>query len=94
MITENVEVRYVPGKFMLADCLTKSANLEYLLKAMKTNQLSTVDVYDAENITLEMIEEAGVDIPLEQLEQARQRPYVPYFLCQNQEESFVNSDSD
>ncbi len=47
MVTEDIEVRYVPWKFMLADCLTKSANPEYLLTAMKLNQLNTVDIYDA-----------------------------------------------
>ncbi len=80
MVSKDVEVRYVPGKFMLADCLTKSANPEYLLNAMKNNKVNPVDIYDAEQVTTEMIEEAAVDIPMEELRRVRQRPYVPYFV--------------
>ncbi len=54
-----------PGKFMLVDCLTKSVNPDHLLNAMKKNQLHTVDIYDAEKVIIETIEEAGVDIPME-----------------------------
>ncbi len=36
------------------------------------------------SVTTEMIEEAGVDIPMEKLKQARQRPYVPYYMRPNQ----------
>ena len=42
MISEDIEVRCVPGKFMLADCLTKSANPENLMNSMKNNMLNTV----------------------------------------------------
>ena len=65
---------------MLADSLMKSANPEYLLNAMKKDDVAIVDVYDSEKVTTEMIEEAGVDIPMEQLKQARKRPFRPYFI--------------
>ncbi len=80
MISEDIEVRNVPGKFMLTDSLTKSANPDYLMCSMKNNLLNTVDLYDAEQVTVEMIEEAAVDIPMESLRQFRQRPYVPYYV--------------
>ena len=74
MVSEDIEVRYMPGKFILADCLTKSANPDYLINSIKDNLLNTVDLYDAEQVTTEMIEEAGVDIPMDKLRQARQNP--------------------
>ena len=88
IMSEDIEVRYVPGKFMLAECLTKSANPDYLMSSMKNNLLNTVNLYDAEQVTTEMIEEAGVDIPMENLRQARQRPFVPCY------ENADSSDSD
>ena len=40
MVTEQVEVRYVPGHKMLADCMTKTANGDVLIDPVYNNTAS------------------------------------------------------
>ena len=64
MVSESIDVRYIPGKLMLADSLTNSASPETLLDAMKNKKMDPLHKHDSELITKEMIEEAGINIPM------------------------------
>ena len=57
----------------------------------ETNDLDTVDFHDAEKITTAMFEEAGIDIPMENIRRIRKRPFVPYSCTMNPLSSTKNS---
>ncbi len=79
MVTEQIEIRYVPGHKMLADCNTKSANDEVLMDAVSKNNASQLKQFDSEKVTKQMTEIASREIPLEavEAEQRKETHYLP-----------------
>ena len=63
---------------MPADCLTKRSSGEFITKSIQNNCLKTLDFYDAELVTDEMIKEAEENIPLEPWRVRRSQINLPW----------------
>ena len=64
IIYNDIEVRFVKSKAMLADHLTKERSGDQLYDILRHNKFERIEKYDSNEVTASHIKEAAIDIPL------------------------------
>ena len=90
MITYSIDVRFVPGHVMLADCLTKVLSKEKtLVVTMKEGHFPRLSEYDSEEVSDEMMQRAEDLIEMQSYPDYRQ-PITVARLPDDDEKAYVD----